>query len=60
MVIEFSQNNYHRRPIMSNIQDYFETDQERDQGHVDTRERNFECENKDPHLGCDLGIDVQG
>ena len=45
---------------MSNIQDYLETDQERDQGHVDTREHNFECENKDPHLGCDLGIDVQG
>jgi hypothetical protein len=45
---------------MSDIQDYVETDQEREEGHVDTRERNFECENKDPHLGCDLGIDVQG
>ncbi|MEJ2726900.1 MAG: hypothetical protein P8185_00075 [Deltaproteobacteria bacterium] len=45
---------------MSNIQDYSETEQEREEGHVDTRERNFECENKDPHLGCDLGIDVQG
>jgi hypothetical protein len=45
---------------MSNIQDYVERDQEREEGHVDTREQNFECDNKDPHLGCDLGIDVQG
>jgi hypothetical protein len=30
------------------------------EGHVDTRERNFECENKDEHLGCDMGIDVAG
>lgn len=45
---------------MSIIQDYFETDQEREEGHVDTREQNFECENKDSHLGCDPGIDVQG
>ena len=29
-------------------------------GHVDTREKNFECEKPDKHLGCDLGIDVQG
>lgn len=41
-------------------QDYFETDSERDEGHVDTRWKNFECENPDPSLGCDLGIDVQG
>ena len=41
-------------------QDYFETDSEREEGHVDTREANFECENPDRHLGCDLGIDVQG
>ncbi len=39
-------------------QDYFNDDS--NEGHVDTRENNFECENKDPHLGCDLGIDVQG
>ncbi|MGD8974982.1 MAG: hypothetical protein PVG44_00960 [Desulfobacterales bacterium] len=45
---------------MSNVQDYVETDEEREEGHVDTRSNNFECENKDPHLGCDLGIDVQG
>ena len=40
--------------------DYFETDSERDEGHVDTREQNFKCENPDRHLGCDLGIDVAG
>lgn len=39
------------------IQDYTE---ERSEGHIDTRERNFECENKDPNLGCDMGIDVAG
>jgi hypothetical protein len=41
----------------NNVQDYTE---DRNDGHVDTRERNFECENKDPHLGCDMGIDVAG
>ncbi len=45
---------------MAKTEDYFESDQERAEGHVDTREQNFECEDKDPHLGCDLGIDVQG
>ena len=39
------------------IQDYTE---DNDEGHVDTREKNFECENKDENLGCDPGIDVQG
>jgi hypothetical protein len=29
-----------------------------DEGHVDTREANFQCENPDKHLGCNLGIDV--
>ena len=38
-------------------EDYFEDD---DGGHVDTREQNFECEKPDEHLGCDMGIDVQG
>ena len=38
-------------------QDYFDDNTE---GHVDTREANFECEDKDPNLGCDPGIDVQG
>ena len=39
------------------VQDY--TD-DRNEGHIDTREANFDCENKDPNLGCDLGIDVAG
>ena len=39
------------------VQDYFDDDNE---GHIDTRERNFECENPDKHLGCNMGIDVQG
>jgi len=46
--------------MVDRTEDYFETDNERDEGHVDTRWKNFECENPDPHLGCDLGIDVQG
>jgi hypothetical protein len=41
-------------------QDYIETEQESNEGHVDTRQSNFECENKDEHLGCDPGIDVAG
>jgi len=42
----------------SRTEDYF--DEDNDDGHVNTREKNFECENPDEHLGCDLGIDVQG
>lgn len=42
------------------IEDYTENERERSKGHVDTRSRNFECENPDEHLGCDLGIDVAG
>ena len=45
---------------MSSNADYFETDQEREEGHVDTRARNFECDNPDKRLGCDPGIDVAG
>ena len=45
---------------MANTDNYIETEKEREEGHVDTRENNFECENKDPHLGCDPGIDVAG
>ena len=41
------------------IQDYFD-DHDATEGHVDTRRANFECEHPDAHLGCDLGIDVQG
>jgi hypothetical protein len=39
------------------VQDYWD---ETDEGHVDTREKNFQCDSPDEHLGCDLGIDVQG
>jgi len=45
---------------MSETNNYIENDEEREEGHVNPRERNFECENKDPHLGCDMGIDVPG
>ena len=41
------------------IQDYYEADTEREQGHTDTCWKNFECENK-TNLGCDPGIDVAG
>ena len=41
-------------------QSYIETDKEREEGHVDTRQKNFECEKPDKNLGCDMGIDVQG
>ena len=44
---------------MAEYQDYFDND-ERVEGHVDTRHYNFECDQPDPHLGCDMGIDVQG
>jgi len=43
---------------MTGTNNYIETDKEREDGHADTRERNFECENKEHHLGCNLGIDV--
>jgi len=38
-------------------EDYFD---ESSEGHVDTRESNFNCDDPDENLGCDLGIDVQG
>jgi len=41
---------------MANTDNYFETEK----GHVDAREKNFESENKDPHLGFDPGIEVPG
>ena len=52
-------NNNQRGDIMADnrTQDYFD---DRNEGHVDTREANFNCDNPDEHLGCDLGIDVQG
>ena len=42
------------------LEDYTEKEKDREKGHRDTRSLNFECENPDPHLGCDLGIDVAG
>jgi hypothetical protein len=42
------------------VQNYIESDQEREEGHQDTRKKNFECDTPDEHLGCDMGIDVQG
>ena len=41
-------------------ENFVESDNEREAGHVDTRTANFECANKDEHLGCDPGIDVAG
>ena len=45
---------------MTGTNSYIESEKKSEDGHVDTRERNFEYENKDPHLGCNLGIDVAG
>ncbi len=39
---------------------YIESDRERDKGHEDTRQKNFDCAQPDEHLGCDPGIDVAG
>ncbi len=39
---------------------YVESDSEREDGHADTRAANFDCANKDEHLGCDPGVDVAG
>jgi len=43
-----------------NEQSYVESVREREEGHVDTRHHNFECDKPDKHLGCNLGIDVAG
>lgn len=45
---------------MAEADSYIESEKEREEGHVDVREKNFECEDKDPNLGCDPGIDVAG
>ena len=34
---------------MAEYQDYFDND-DRNEGHVDTRQQNFECDTPDPHL----------
>ncbi len=44
---------------MTDYQDNFDQD-DRDEGHVDTRQFNFGCNDPGPHLGCDMDIDVQG
>ena len=47
---------------MANIkeQSYVENEKDREEGHVDTRAKNFECETPDKNLGCDMGVDVAG
>ena len=40
-------------------ENYIESDEEREEGHVDTRHFNFECESFDS-IGCDTGVDVAG
>jgi len=45
---------------MATIQDYIEGEEERESGHVDTREDNFECEGPTPTWAANLGIDVAG
>ncbi len=39
------------------IEDCFEIEEEREEGHVDSHSINFDCENPDKHLGCDLDIE---
>ena len=46
--------------MTENTQDYFESDSEREEGHVDTRSANFQCERPDKYNGCDPGVDVAG
>ena len=40
------------KKLFGSKENYIETENEREEGHVDTREKNFECEDKDPNLGC--------
>ncbi|MCM2284014.1 MAG: hypothetical protein NDI81_04505 [Desulfobacula sp.] len=40
-------------------ENYIESEEEREAGHVDTRAANFECETFDS-IGCDTGVDVAG
>lgn len=42
------------------VHNYIERDEDAEKGHEDPRPQNFECSDPDPHLGCDLGIDVAG
>jgi len=40
-------------------ENYIESEEERDSGHVDTRAANLECETSDS-IGCNTGVDVAG
>lgn len=41
------------------VQDYIESEQEREEGHIDTR--CFDCcSDPEPGLDCDMGVDVAG
>ena len=42
------------------VKNHIESDPEREEGHEDTRESNFNCDSPDKNLGCDPGIDVAG
>ncbi|MFP4030856.1 MAG: hypothetical protein ACLFQQ_14655 [Desulfococcaceae bacterium] len=42
------------------VENYIESDEEREEGHLDTRKNIQECEKPDPNLGCDPGVDVPG
>ena len=42
------------------VESYIESERESNEGHTDTRYKNFECERPDENLGCDPGIDVAG
>jgi hypothetical protein len=54
-------NNMKRCEMAENkVENYIETREELEKGHTDVRENNFRCENPDPKLGCDPGIDVAG
>lgn len=44
---------------MNKVQNYIESEQEQEEGHVDTRCWDC-CDDPDPNLGCDLEIDVAG
>lgn len=43
--------------MIDSVQDYWDYNKEE---HMDTRHFNQQYDNSDPHLGCNLGIDVAG
>ncbi len=40
--------------------EYLETEREREEGHLNAREKNFQGDTPDENLACDMGIDVAG